>query len=119
MRLILRILVNIAAIWVAARFVPNLEVSGEFLNLLFVAVIFGLVNAFIRPIVKLLTLPINLLTLGLFTFVINALMLLLTSWLSNNMVIMGDSVIERFITALVGSVVISVVTTVLNWLLPD
>ncbi len=118
MRLLIRILVNIAAIWVAAYFVPGLQLSGGLVNLLVIAVIFGLVNALVRPVVKLLTLPLNVLTLGLFTFVVNALMLLLTSWLSSSMVIAGGP-LGKFVTALIAGIVISIVSTVINWFLPD
>ena len=72
----------------------------------------------IRPIVKLLTLPINAITLGLFTLVINALMLILTSWLSAGLTIEGE-IVTGFLTALVGSIMISIVSTVLSWFLPD
>ena len=116
-RFLLRLAVNLAvtvfAFWVAVQLLPDMSFTGDWLNWLIVAIIFGLVNAVIRPILVLLTLPINLVTLGLFTLVINALMLWLTSWLSAALTVDG------FITALLGALIISVVTTILNWILPD
>jgi putative membrane protein len=92
--------------------------SGSILNLIIVAVIFGLINAFIRPIVKLLTLPINVVTLGLFTLVINMLMLLLTVWLSDSLSLTGG-IFENLLVAFVAAIIISVVSTILSWFLPD
>ncbi len=122
MRLILRIIINAAALWVAAWVVPGFDVQGQLLAWIFVAIIFGLVNAFIRPIVSFFSLPITCLTLGLFTLVINALMLLLTAWVSSlfgiNMTV-GDSFLNSLWTALLASIVISIVSAVLSWFLPD
>lgn len=87
------------------------------LALLAVAVVFGLVNGLIRPIVRLLTLPLFILTLGLFTFVVNALMLLLTSWLSERLDLPFR--VHGFGAALLGAVIVSVVSFLLNVLLPD
>ena len=89
MKLILRILINAFAIWLAAMLLEGFNFSGSIVNLIIVAIIFGLVNALIRPIVKLLTLPITLITLGLFTLVINMLMLMLTVWLSGSLSLTG------------------------------
>ena len=122
MRLILRIIINAAALWVAAWVVPGFDVQGQLLAWILVAIIFGLVNAFIRPIVSFFSLPITCLTLGLFTLVINALMLLLTAWVSSlfgiNMTV-GDSFFNSLWTALLASIVISIVSMVLSWFLPD
>ena len=121
-KMIIRIAINAFALWVAAYFVEGVTLSGSVLDWLLIAVIFGLVNAFIRPIVRLLTLPINLVTLGLFTFVINALMLLLTAWLSS---LLGTGTLQisgamwGFIPALWASIIISIVSTVLNWFVSD
>jgi putative membrane protein len=83
MRLIVKVLVTAAAVWVAVRLVDGLDYSGDWLGLLLIAVILAVVNALARPIVTLLSLPIVLLTLGLFLLVINALMLGLTIWISD------------------------------------
>lgn len=118
MKLILRILINAAAIWLTSYLLPGLGFSGNIFNLLIVAVIFGLVNALIRPIVKLLTLPINVATLGLFTLVINALMLIITVWLSGTLTLEGG-ILENFVTAFIAAIIISLVSLVLSWFLPD
>jgi putative membrane protein len=116
-KLLLRVVINAVAIWVATYIVPGLTLTGDVLSWLVVAIIFGLVNALIRPIVQLLTLPISVVTLGLFSLVINALMLMLTGWLTQFLVIEGP--LFGFIPALLGSVIISIVSTVLNWFLKD
>lgn len=116
-RFLLRLAVNLAvtvfAFWVAVQVLSGMSFTGDWVNWLVVAIIFGVVNGIIRPILLLLTLPINLVTLGLFTLVINALMLWLTSWLSSALTVDG------FFTALLGAIIISIVTTILNWILPD
>lgn len=104
---ILQILVNAAALWVAELLVPNIVFSGEWWQLLLVAFIFGLINTFLRPVLRILTLPISIMTLGLFLFVINALMLLLTSAISAELNL-GFQVLD-FVAALLGSIVISLV----------
>lgn len=125
MRLIIRILINMFGLWLADRLVPGITLgSDDLLALLLLAVVFGLVNAFIRPIVRIFSLPITVLTLGLFTFVINAFMLMLTSWITQNvlrqdLLIIEGSFTEKFVAALLGSLVISAVSVVAGWLLPD
>ena len=118
MRFLIRFVVNAVALAVTAWILPGITFYGDkALALLVVAVIFGLVNMIIKPIVQILTCPLTLLTLGLFTFVINALMLLLASWLSG-LVGIGFSV-DGFGTALIGSIIISLISFVLSHLLPD
>ena len=75
MSILLRLAINAAALWAAAHFVEGVDLSGDPLDVIIVAAIFGLVNTFIKPVVLLLSLPALLLTLGLFTFVVNAGML--------------------------------------------
>lgn len=82
-KLVLRWLINAAALWAAAYLVPGIDHEG-WVALLIIALVFGLINALIRPLLKLLTCPLQILTLGLFTIVINALLLLLTSWIAQN-----------------------------------
>ena len=79
---LLRLLINAAALWVAIQLVDGIDHRGSWWSLLFVALVFGVLNASIRPLLKLLSLPVIILTLGLFIFVINALMLMLTGWVS-------------------------------------
>ena len=118
MRLLLRILINVFGLWLAVRFVPGITLADDsFFTLLIIAVIFGLVNALIRPIVKLLTFPINLLTLGLFSFVVNALMVMLTAWLTP--LTLEGNFFQSFMAALFGSIIISIVSSIASWFLPD
>ncbi len=114
MHFIIRVVVNAIALWVATLFVPGIRVGeqNQILTLLVVGAIFGLVNAIIKPIISLLTCPLELITLGLFTFVINALMLLLTSWLSQQ--VGFPFIVDGFIPALIGAVVIGIVSFVLS-----
>jgi putative membrane protein len=113
-RLLLRVIINAVALWITARLVGGVSVTEDFWGLLLVALVFGLVNAFIRPIVKVLTFPLTILTLGLFTFVVNALMLMLVAWLN-----VGLSIEGGFFTALIGSIVISIVSMILSSVLGD
>jgi putative membrane protein len=117
MRLLLRILINAAALWVAAYFVHGIHAGGPG-SFLAVAVVFGLVNALVRPVLKLLSCPIIFLTLGLFTLVLNALMLMLTAWASRLLGI--DFSVDAFWpSAFLGALIVSLVSTVLSWLVPD
>jgi putative membrane protein len=126
MRLILRILINIIAVGVAVWLLPKdaFNVSGNWFAWLGMAVIIGLVNAFIGPIIKLISLPITCLTLGLFTLVINAVLLLLSGWIvnliwPNTVQFGGANWFQTFLWAMVAAVIISVVSGVLSWFLPD
>lgn len=86
-------------------------------TLLVVALLFGLVNFLVKPIVKVLTFPLFILTLGLITLVVNALMLLLTSWLADKLDLSFH--VDGFWTAVLGGLIISVVSWALNVVLPD
>lgn len=114
LNLILRIVINAVALWVAAWIVPGISLDENLGGLLLAAVVFGLVNAFIKPIVQFLSCPITILTLGLFTLVINALMLMFTAWLTG-----GAVSTDGFWAAFLGAIIISIVSTVLSWFLPD
>ncbi|WP_375430081.1 phage holin family protein [uncultured Friedmanniella sp.] len=122
MRLILRLLANAAALAVATFLLTGIRLtepttSGKVVTLLVVALIFGVVNAVVKPIFTLVTVPLVLLTLGLFLIVINALMLLLTSWISTR-VDLGWFV-DGFGTAVFGALIVSVVSFFLNAFVPD
>ena len=122
MRLILRLLANAGALAVATWLLSGISLTADttgqkVLTLLVVALIFGIVNAIVKPIFTLVTALVVLLTLGLFLIVINALMLLLTSWLSDQFNL-GWSV-NGFWTAVIGSIIISVVSFILNAFIPD
>ena len=123
MNYLLRVLVTAAAFWVAELILPGMDVvtdagqpeTSEFIiALLVVSVVFGLVNAIVRPIVSLLSLPVTCLTLGLFTLIINAAMLFLTVWLTSFLPVYVD--IDNFWTAILAALIISVVSTIMNWL---
>ncbi len=122
MRLILRLLANAAALAAATLLLGGITLThpttlGKVVTLLVVALVFGLLNAVVKPVFTLVTVPLVLLTLGLFLVVINALMLLLTSWVSSQ-VDLGWSV-EDFGTAVLGALVVSVVSFFLNAFVPD
>ena len=112
MLFLLRLLINAAALWVAIQLVDGIEHRGSWWSLLFVALVFGLLNASIRPLLKLLSLPIIILTLGLFIFVINALMLLMTGWVSG-LFNLGFYV-DGFWDAFLGGLIVTFVSLVLS-----
>ncbi len=118
----LRVLSNACALAIAAWLFAGIDVNGSsrsdrILTLMLVALIFGLVNEIVRPIVATLSLPLYLLTLGLFYFVVNALMLLLTSWLAGGLNL-GFHV-DGFWTAVFGAIVITAVSWVIGIALPS
>jgi putative membrane protein len=115
--LLLRWIINAVALAVAATFVYGIHVDGGWLVLALVALIFGLVNALIRPVVALLTCPLIILTLGLFTLVINAAMLLLASWIAGLLGI--GFAVDGFWPAFWGGLVISIVSFVLSMIVHE
>jgi putative membrane protein len=117
-KLLLRIVINAFAIWLAASLISGFNFEGNIISLVIVSIIFGLVNAVIRPIVKFFTLPITLVTLGLFTLVINTAMLLIVVWLSGSLSLEGG-IFANLWTAFLASIIISIVSTILSWFLPD
>jgi len=122
-KIIWRALINAAAIVVAAYVVPGITWGNatygfgdldKYISLLLTGLVLGIVNAFIRPIVELISMPITCLTLGLFHFVIGALMLLLVSAIPG----LGFQV-NGIVAALIGAIIIAIVGLVLSWILPD
>ena len=111
--LLLRLLINAGALWAAARFVSGIELTSDIMGILTVALIFGLVNSLIRPIVKFFAFPVIILTLGLATFLINAAMLWLTAQFTTHLSVRGIG------AAIIGSIVISIVSWFLSVVLPD
>ncbi|MFC8717923.1 phage holin family protein [Kitasatospora sp. NPDC057198] len=116
---VIKTLINAAAIWVAAWIVTGITLTGDnddwqhkTFTVIGVALVFGVINFLIKPVVKLFSLPLFILTLGLITFVINALMLWLTSWASDKLDL--DFHVEGFWSALLGALIISVVSWGLN-----
>ncbi|MGQ1837636.1 phage holin family protein [Kocuria turfanensis] len=132
MSFLLRVLVNALAIWVAAWILPGMQltadpsvvsaVGGEttasVLAYLFVGLVFGVVNAIVRPMLTILSLPITCLTLGLFAIVVNAAMLWLTSWLSSFTPLRLE-IDEFFWTAVLATLIIGVVSLVMGWVVPE
>lgn len=112
MRFLLRLLVTAAALWAAVELVPGIRYLGEWPGLLAVALVFGFVNAVVRPILFWLTCPLVLLTLGLFVFVLNALMLGLTAVIADALGLAFH--VDGFGPALVGAIVVGVVSAVLS-----
>lgn len=106
--LLIRLLINALALLLVSYVLPGFEVSS-FFGAVIAAIVLGLVNIFIKPILLLLTLPVTILTFGLFTFVINALMILLAS-----KIVDGFSV-DSFGTALLGAIVLWLISMFTNW----
>jgi putative membrane protein len=113
---VLQILVNAGALYIAVLIVPGLgfDQSGDdwWWKFLLVAVAFSLVNSYIRPVLRILTFPISIVTLGLFLLVINALMLMLTGAISDQLRL--GLRVDDFWAALLGSIVISIVGAILS-----
>jgi len=117
MKFLIRLVITAVALWVAVQLVPGITHVGPPAQLLVVALVFGVLNAAIRPVLLMLTCPLVLITLGLFIFVLNALMLWMTAALSQALEL-GFRV-DGFLPALIGGLVVGVVSTVLNILVGD
>ncbi|GHG50347.1 hypothetical protein GCM10012320_18910 [Sinomonas cellulolyticus] len=135
MRFVLQVIVSALALWVAAWVLPGMDITtsptagvaakagagdasagvGIVLAYLFIGLIFGLVNAVVRPIVSFLSIPITCLTLGLFALVINAAMLGLTAWISGYTPV--HLTLDSFLTAFIGAIIIAIVSAVTGWAL--
>src|SRR4029450_12046251 len=117
---LLSLIIHAVALLITAWVIPGIHLgaagphptTNDWVTLLIVALIFGLVNAVIRPILIVLSLSLEIITLGLFIFVINAFMLLLTSWIAQGMGL-GFRV-DKFLAALLGGFIISIVSFVLS-----
>lgn len=107
MQLLVALLINTLAVIIAAYFLPGVHVTS-FLTAVFVAIVLGIINTLMKPVLVLLTLPITVLTLGIFYFILNALLILLTA-----MIVKGFTV-ENFWWALLFSIVLSIVNSVLS-----
>jgi putative membrane protein len=112
MPFIIRLLVNAAALWVATRIVPGVTFDGGLMPFLGVAFVFGVINATLRPLTKILTFPLIIVTLGIFALVVNGLMLWLTSSLSASFGL-GFHV-SGFWAAFFGALVVSIVSALLS-----
>ena len=110
MRLLLHWVLSALAVWIVAHIVPGISVSGPTAALI-AALVIGLANATIGLLLKILTFPLTILTLGLFWFVINALMLELAAAFVQGFQVRG------FVAAFIGAIVLSIVSSVLQWLI--
>jgi putative membrane protein len=131
--IVVRIVVNAIALWAAARFVPNISFpaaehfpADDWWKLAIVALIFGLINAYVKPIIRALSFPVRLMTLGLFTLVINAVLFLVLAAISDafklGLKVGGfppDLSITSLVAALLGAIVISIVSTILSLAIRD
>ena len=106
MNVLIRWFVNALSLFIVSKIVTGIEVK-DFTTALVASIIIGLINTLIKPVLLLLTLPINILTLGLFTFIINAILLLMAGNLISGFIVVN------FWSALVGSILLSLVSTVL------
>ncbi len=131
MNFLSRVVVNACAIWAAAWILPGVAIEGNrlveeqtgtipavIISYLVIGLIFGLANAFIKPILSLVSAPITCLTLGLFSIVINAVMLALTSWLSG-FTPFRFTIDSFFFSAILAAIIVSVVSALLGWLVPE
>ncbi|WP_405554438.1 phage holin family protein [Streptomyces sp. NBC_01171] len=120
--LLVKTIANAGALAVAVWLLDKITLTGDSTGkkvgtLIVVALIFGLVNLLVKPLVKVLTFPLFILTLGLITLIVNALMLLLTSWVCGQLNLSFH--VEGFWTAVLGGLIISIVSWALNLVLPD
>ncbi len=116
-RFILRWAINAAAIFLAIRLVPGITLAGSLTGVVWLALILGLINAFIRPLLKLLTCPLIILTLGLFTLLINTFVFWLMGQVGNMVGI--PITIEGFVPAFLGGLVVTIVSIVLSMILKE
>lgn len=116
-RFLLRWAINAAGLYAAIWIVPGINFFGDWTGILWIALIFGLLNALVRPLLKFLTCPLIILTLGLFTIVVNTLMLMLTSSVGQSFGL--AFMVDGFWSALLGSLVISLVSIVLSIFVRD
>lgn len=122
---LIKVVVNGLALWVAAFLVDGITLAeddstfaSKFTTILLVALLFGVINAVVKPIAKVLSFPAIVLTLGLFTFVVNAFMLQITEWISEPLGL-SFAIRDFWWDAVLGAVIITVVSVVLGWVLPD
>ncbi len=112
--LILKIMINALSISVAVKVVAGIVFTGEWWKMIIIGAVFGIVNSFIKPLVTIFTLPLIILTLGLFTLIVNTIMLLITAKLSVPLEL-GLS-IAGFWPAFKGALIVSIVSMILSWL---
>lgn len=108
MGVVIRLIINALSIFFAAQILPGITVEGLYASLI-VAIVLSIVNAFIKPLILLFTLPLTILTLGLFTFVVNALMIMIVDYF------VPGFAVDGFISALLFSLVLSIINSILVW----
>lgn len=111
--MLVRLIISALAVGITAWCMDSVTIEPWWATVI-VAVVLGVINAIIRPVVKLFSLPINVLSLGLFSFVINALMVLLCAWFVGDYFKLEGTFFEKFCSALIFSVILSVVSWVLS-----
>ena len=116
-KFILRWVVNAIALFLAVYLVPGVNLEGGWVSILWLALIFGLINAFLRPLLTLLTCPLIVLTLGLFTLLINTFLFWLTGWVGQQLGI--GFTIDGFWSAFLGGLVVTVVSVIMSLILKD
>ena len=107
-----RWLINAFALWLTSNIIDGIRIEGV-VPLFIAALVLGILNALLRPLLLIATIPINLITLGLFTFVINGAMLKLTAWLVSGFVVQG------FWSAVIGALLLSLFSLILNLFVSD
>jgi putative membrane protein len=112
-RAVLTCLILAVGVGIAAALVPGIEVEGGFLTLLWLGLLFGLVNAVLGPILHILSLPLTVITLGLFALVVNGVLLATTAGLSDKLDVGG------FLGTILGALIISIVTAILGFFVPS
>lgn len=123
MAFVIRLVINAVAIWLTSLWVSGIEITqaptpgGQVVVVLVIALVFGLVNAIIKPIVQVLSIPFYIITLGLFTLVVNALMLLLTSWITE--FTQWGLTVDGFWTAVWGGFLISLISWAVSLVIPE
>jgi putative membrane protein len=123
MAFVIRVLINAVAIWFTTLIVPGLAIVGaettaqKWLILIGIALVFGIVNAILKPIIHIIAFPLYVLTLGLLTLVVNAALLELTAWITQHT--SWHLTIDNFGTAIIAALIISVVSFVLSLVIPD
>lgn len=127
MGILIGIIATAVTFFIVAYFLPQIEFTGDIPQLLIIAVLFGVVNAFVKPFAKLLSFPINMATLGLFGIVLNAILLLAVGYVAAEFFNVPISIggfppnltVDAFVAALIGSIAIGLVGAVIGMVVPD
>lgn len=113
MKLLISLLLNTLALIITASLVPGFHVDNFFPSAILAAIVLGIVNTFIKPVLLLLTLPLTVITLGLFIFVVNAIVLRITT------LFVSGFVVDGWLPAILGAIVLSIISTILSTLVKD